>query len=119
MMSQNSSSVPTATPNNDNNLRNANDQNPTGKRAGADQDQNSLRRPDKKTSDVLWLIIIFSFAIVLVGTFLSLSFGVLVLGKTGANAELQILLTMFTAAVAFLAGLLTPGPSHNGQSPTQ
>jgi len=61
----------------------------------------------------LWLIVVLSFAIVLVGAFLSLAFGVLVLRKSAADAELQILLTVFTSAVAFLAGLLTPGPARS------
>ena len=85
------------------------------KQAVVEQASAGLRPPDGKTSDTLWLIIIFSFAFVLVGTFLSLALGVLVLGKSAANAELQILLTMFTGVVAFLAGLLTPGPSRAGQ----
>ncbi len=75
--------------------------------------QAGIKSPDQKSSDRLWLIIVLSFAIVLVGTFLSLAFGVLVLRKSAADAELQILLTMFTSAVAFLAGLLTPGPTRN------
>ena len=86
------------------------------KQSVVEQASAGLRPPDGKTSDALWLIIIFSFAIVLVGTFLSLAIGVLVLGKSEANAELRILLTMFTGVVAFLAGLLTPGPSRTGQS---
>ncbi len=85
------------------------------KQAVVEQATAGLRPPDGKTSDTLWLIIIFSFAIVLVGTFVSLAIGVLVLGKSSANADLQILLTMFTGVVAFLAGLLTPGPSRAGQ----
>ena len=85
------------------------------KQAVVEQASAGLRPPDGKTSDTLWLIIIFSFAIVLVGTFVSLAIGVLVLDKSSANADLQILLTMFTGVVAFLAGLLTPGPSRAGQ----
>jgi hypothetical protein len=78
-----------------------------------------IKSPDGKTSDTLWLIIVVSFAIVLVGTFLSLAIGVLILGKSDANAELQILLTMFTGVVAFLAGLLTPSPTRAGQQTGQ
>jgi hypothetical protein len=91
----------------------------SGKQAGIDRGANGWRSPDRKTSDTLWLIIVVSFAIVLVGTFLSLAIGVLILGKSDANAELQILLTMFTAVVAFLAGLLIPGPTSAGQSTGQ
>jgi uncharacterized membrane protein YozB (DUF420 family) len=81
--------------------------------------QAGLRSPGQKASDNLWLIVVSSFAIVLVGAFLSLAIGVLVLKKSAADAELQILLTVFTSAVAFLAGLLTPGPAHSSQSSTQ
>jgi uncharacterized membrane protein YozB (DUF420 family) len=82
-------------------------------------DQAGLRSPGQKASDRLWLIIVSGFAIVLVGAFLSLAIGVLVLNKSAADAALQILLTVFTSAVAFLAGLLTPGPAHSSQSSTQ
>jgi hypothetical protein len=78
--------------------------------------QAGIRSPGQKASDTLWFIVVLSFAIVLVGAFLSLAFGVLVLGKSAADAELQILLTVFTSAVAFLAGLLTPGPAHSQAS---
>ena len=88
---------------------------PKDKQAVFQQASAGLGSPDGKMRDALWLIIILSFAIVLVGTFVSLAIGVLVLGKSAANAELQILLTMFTGVVAFLAGLLTPGPSRAGQ----
>jgi uncharacterized membrane protein YozB (DUF420 family) len=79
-------------------------------------DQAGIRSPGQKASDTLWLIVVFSFAIVLVGAFLCLAIGVLVFNKSAADAELQILLTVFTSAVAFLAGLLTPGPVHSGGS---
>ena len=78
--------------------------------------QAGIRSPGQKASDMLWLIVVLSFAIVLVGAFLSLAYGVLVLKKSAADAELQILLTVFTSAVAFLAGLLTPGPAHSQSS---
>ena len=81
--------------------------------------QAGLRSPGQEASDTLWLIVVSSFAVVLVGAFLSLAVGVLVLKKSAADAELQILLTVFTSAVAFLAGLLTPGPAHSSQSSTQ
>jgi uncharacterized membrane protein YozB (DUF420 family) len=81
-------------------------------------DQAGIRSPGQKASDNLWLIIVSSFAIVLVGAFLSLAIGVLVFKKSAADAELQILLTVFASAVAFLAGLLTPGPAHSSQSST-
>jgi hypothetical protein len=75
--------------------------------------QAGIRSPGQKASDTLWFIVVLSFAIVLVGSFLSLAIGVLVFKKSAADAELQILLTVFTSAVAFLAGLLTPGPVHS------
>ncbi|HXX78093.1 MAG TPA: hypothetical protein VEI53_06370 [Ktedonobacteraceae bacterium] len=81
-------------------------------------DQAGLRSPGQKASDRLWLIIVSCFCVVLVGAFLSLAIGVLVFKKSAADAELQILLTVFSSAVAFLAGLLTPGPAHSSQSST-
>jgi uncharacterized membrane protein YozB (DUF420 family) len=81
-------------------------------------DQAGIRSPGQKASDTLWLIVVLSFAIVLVGAFLCLAIGVLVFKKSAADAELQILLTVFTSAVAFLAGLLTPGPAHSSSSHT-
>ncbi len=91
---------------------------PGDRQAIADQ-AGLIGSPSKTAGDTLWFIIVTSFAIVLVGTFVSLAIGVLVLGKSAANADLQILLTMFTGVVAFLAGLLTPGPTHSSQSPAQ
>lgn len=89
--------------------------NPKDKQATLDQA--GIRSPGQKASDTLWFIVVLSFALVLVGAFLSLAIGVLVLKKSAADAELQILLTVFTSAVAFLAGLLTPNPVHsNSQS---
>jgi hypothetical protein len=81
-------------------------------------DQAGIRSPGQKASDNLWFIVVLGLVIVLVGAFLSLAIGVLVLSKSAANAELQILLTVFASAVAFLAGLLTPGPAHSSQSST-
>ncbi len=49
----------------------------------------------------LWLIVIVAFAIVLVGSFLTLAW----------TAEPDVMLTIFMSVVGFLAGLFTPSPS--------
>jgi uncharacterized membrane protein YozB (DUF420 family) len=116
-MSQNFQPEQTSHLNKDEIIQAINDMSPKDKQAVVEKASAGLRPPDRKTSDTLWLIIIYSFAIVLVGTFVSLAIGVLVLGKSAANSELQILLTMFTGVVAFLAGLLTQGPTRTGQPP--
>jgi hypothetical protein len=73
----------------------------------------STRSPLYATTHFIWLIIIVSFALVLVGSFLSLALGILLLHQTIADAELQILLTIFTAVVGFFAGLLSPSPTQS------
>ncbi len=65
--------------------------------------------PGQRAANAIWMIIVITFALVLIGSAASLFFGVLVSSKT---TELQILLTIFTAVVGFLAGLLSPSPQR-------
>jgi len=67
---------------------------------GGDRDQQG-------TGNAIWMIIVTTFAIVLIGSAVTLFYGVLGTSKT---TELQILLTIFTTVVGFLAGLLSPSP---------
>lgn len=68
--------------------------------------------PAQAAADRIWRIIVTSFAIVLVGSFLALALvatgtvGYL-FGKTGTD---DVMLTVFTTAAGFLAGLLSPSP---------
>jgi hypothetical protein len=68
--------------------------------------------PGQEAADRIWRIIVTSFAIVLVGAFL-----ILALVSTGTVAWLfgkpgtaDVMLTVFTTAAGFLAGLLSPSP---------
>ncbi len=71
-----------------------------------------LPLPGLEASEKLWRTIVTSFSIVLVGAFLALA-----LIATGTVAYLynseptgDVMLTVFTTAAGFLAGLLTPSP---------
>ena len=71
-----------------------------------------LPLPDSSTSNAIWLIVICSFAIVMVGAAYVLGAGVtskLDVGVTYASKS-DTVLTVFTTVVAFLAGLLSPSP---------
>src|SRR5215210_2220206 len=62
---------------------------------------------DQVTSNRVWMTIVTSFAIVLVAAVLGIiviAFGFL------TNTDIQTLLTVFTTAAGFLAGLLSPSP---------
>ena len=66
--------------------------------------------PGQQISDQIWLLIVTSFCIVLVGSFLTIAF---ILSWWGATPETNLggpLLTVFTTAAGFLAGLLSPSP---------
>ena len=67
--------------------------------------------PPRHIKEWLWLIVISSFAIVLVGSFATLAFAV-VMGRA-VDAASQTVLTMFTSVVGFLAGLFAPTPGQN------
>jgi hypothetical protein len=82
------------------------------------QDQREMRhrlrvpRPGQAAADRIWNIIVTAFAIVLVGAFVALA-----LVTTGAGEALwgnagtdEVMLTVFTTAAGFLAGLLSPSP---------
>ena len=65
--------------------------------------------PDQSTSNLVWLIIIGSFASVMVGSVLVLSLGLFFTSvKEGTKPE--TILTIFTTTTAFLAGLFAPSP---------
>jgi hypothetical protein len=88
---------------------------------GAQQDvmqQARVPMPGQQTADRIWSIIVTGFIVVLIGAFLSLA-----LVHTGTmnflyNATISgdVLLTVFTTAAGFLAGLLSPSPLRGGSS---
>lgn len=65
-------------------------------------------KPGPQVTDMVWIVIVISFAIILVGAFIALVIAVFVYGKLSGD----LLLTVFTTAAAFLAGLLAPSPTQ-------
>lgn len=63
--------------------------------------------PTPGARDRLWLIVVAAFALVLFGSFLALSVAVFTIG---GKASPELILTMFTTVVGFLAGLFAPSP---------
>jgi len=68
-------------------------------------------RPSQGIRDYLWLIVVAAFALVLVGSFLTLAVGVFAPAEGKVTPEL--ILTMFTSVIGFLAGLFVPSPVAN------
>ena len=74
-----------------------------------------LPLPSDPMKDRIWLIIVGSFAFVMVGAAVVLGVGVFV-GPTDATKQLtraDTILTVFMTVVGFLAGLLSPSPLGN------
>jgi hypothetical protein len=71
-----------------------------------------LPDPDPTTNNVIWLIVVLSFAVVMVGAAYVLGAGVSSEMKAGVSyvTKGETILTVFTTVVAFLAGLLAPSP---------
>ena len=69
-----------------------------------------LEPPNGKTRDTLWIIAVVSFAIVMVGAFLFIAFGIFADKPENPVASGDLLLSIFTAAVGFFAGLFAPEP---------
>lgn len=71
-----------------------------------------LPEPDPMTNNAIWLIVIISFAAVMLWAAYVLGAGVT--SKLEATATYvtkgETMLTVFTTVVAFLAGLLSPSP---------
>lgn len=66
--------------------------------------------PSLETRDNLWKIVIWAFAAVMAGSFCVLAIGVFVDKPQDPIASSDILLSIFTAAVGFFAGLFAPSP---------
>ena len=66
-----------------------------------------LSAPDQAITDKIWIIVITAFAVVLVGSFLTLAAGIIL---QIASSNLQVILTVFTTVTGFLAGLFTTSP---------
>ncbi len=64
--------------------------------------------PSQGATDILWRIVITAFSFVLVGSFLALSVGVY--QPASGQVRPELILTMFTTVVGFLAGLFANSP---------
>lgn len=69
----------------------------------------AIQKPDKETSNTIWLIVISCFGIVMVLSVLVLSLSVFKSPATD-GAKPETILTVFMTVTAFLAGLFAPSP---------
>jgi len=70
-----------------------------------------LAAPSGGTRDRLWLIVISAFSFVLIASFVTLAIAVFHSKPQTPIASGELILTMFTSAVGFLAGLFVPSPA--------
>lgn len=68
-----------------------------------------IPKPDTKTSNAIWLIIILSFSIVMLLSVVVLSITVYI-EPASAGTKPETILTVFMTVTAFLAGLFAPSP---------
>ncbi len=73
-----------------------------------------ISSPNQTTTNTIWLFIVIGFVFVFVVASTFLIIGVAILGKKAD--DVQVVLTIFTAVVGFLAGLLTPSPAQGIKS---
>lgn len=68
--------------------------------------------PDNKTNNKIWLIIVISFALVMISSTIVLEIGIFydVNKEVTKLTKPDTILTIFTTVVGFLAGLLSPSP---------
>jgi len=76
-----------------------------------------LGPPKQATANFIWITVVTCFALVLIASAASLLYGVVFLQRT--IDSMLVVLTVFTAVVGFLAGLLAPSPFQRTQSPAQ
>jgi hypothetical protein len=72
----------------------------------------ALGSPGDATRDRIWLVIVWAFAIVLLGSAATLAVAVFLETKANAVyfAKVETMVTVFTSVLAFLSGLLAPSP---------
>ncbi|HEX6552162.1 MAG TPA: hypothetical protein VF026_05325 [Ktedonobacteraceae bacterium] len=73
-----------------------------------------ISSPNQTTTNTIWLFIVIGFVFVFVVASTFLIIGVTILGKKAD--DVQVVLTIFTAVIGFLAGLLTPSPAQGTKS---
>jgi len=70
-----------------------------------------LPDPDATTVNLIWRVIVGAFVLALLG-----AVAVLAYNAVAQKPTAEVLVTIFTTAVGFLAGLLTPSPAQNRQA---
>jgi hypothetical protein len=75
--------------------------------------QSGLGAPDQRYIDNIWLIVVGAIALILILTTLGLIYAVVFAGKNAG--DVQVVVTLFTAAIGFLGGLFVPSPSQNNK----
>lgn len=65
-------------------------------------------------ANIIWLVLIITLAFILIASVASLIYGVIFLQRSADNV--QVVVTVFTAVIGFITGLLTPGPTQKSKS---
>jgi hypothetical protein len=71
-----------------------------------------LTEPEPRARNAIWIIAVTAFSTVLVGSFITLAFALFQTQKEGVDnvAKPELIMSVFTAVVGFLAGLFVPSP---------
>jgi uncharacterized membrane protein YbhN (UPF0104 family) len=77
------------------------------------RDIRGLPAPEAHTRNWLWVIVVCAFSVVLVGSAFTIALGMFIAPAETAPAKPELVLTMFTSVVGFLAGLFVPTPGGN------
>lgn len=70
----------------------------------------TLAPPGGRTRNAIWLIVVIAFALVLLGSFTTLLVAMFSEFQHEPVVKPELILSVFTTVVGFLAGLLTPSP---------
>jgi hypothetical protein len=73
-----------------------------------------IEPPEPATRNRVWLVVVATFSIVILVTTCGLLYGVFVDKPAAPLVPPELVLSVFTAAVGFLAGLFAPSPVGNG-----
>ena len=69
-----------------------------------------LKPPSQRTNDAIWIIVVITFALVMLYSAWILGSGVTQATTESPITKSDTILTIFMSVVGFLAGLLSPGP---------
>jgi hypothetical protein len=73
-----------------------------------------IEPPEPATRNRVWLIVVATFSIVILVTACGLLYGVFVDRPAAPLVAPEVVLSVFTAAMGFLAGLFAPSPVERG-----